>query len=89
MGLLFLVPHITNADKTSQILDSNASLSYRWPHPANSRGLGRSRSELVEAQRRCSTREQIILKQPPALDALGPQGIVVLTQELHSLVVLS
>lgn len=64
------------------------SLSHRGPHPADSGGLGGSRAELVESQRRWGAREQAILKQPPALDALGSQALIVLPQELHGVVVL-
>lgn len=55
----------------------------------HSGGLRGSGAELVESQRRCATREQAVLKQSPALEALGFQALIVLPQKLHGVVVLS
>lgn len=74
---------------TSEKSHCPPSLSHRGPHPADSVGLGGSRAELVKSQRRRTTREQTILKQPPALEGLGFQTLVVLPQKLHGVVVLS
>lgn len=52
-------------------------------------GLGGSWAQLIKSQRRCSSGEVTILKQPPTLDTLGFQALKILTQELHSVVVLS
>ena len=62
--------------------------SHRGSHPADSVGLGGPRSELVEPQGRRGALEQAVLEQPPAPEALGSQGLVILTQELHRVVVL-
>lgn len=64
------------------------SISHRGPHPADSVGLGGFRAELLESQRRRGTREQVILKHPPALETLSSQSLVILTQKLHRFVVL-
>lgn len=71
------------------LLTQLRSFSHRGPHPADATGLGGSRAELVESQRRWGAREQTILKQPPTLVALGSQALEVLPQKLHSVVVLS
>lgn len=64
-------------------------LSYRGPHPTDAAGLGGSGAELVVSQRRCGAGEQIVLEQRPALEALRFEKLVVLTQKLHRVVVLS
>lgn len=52
-------------------------------------GLGGPGAELVEPQRGRAAGEKVVLKQPPALEALGSQALVVLAQKLDGLVVLA
>lgn len=72
-----------------QICGSPAHQSHRWSHPAHSGGLGGFGAEFIKSQRGHSGREVSVLKQPPALHALGLQPLKILTQELDGIVVLA
>lgn len=80
--------HLGNFQRPIRVL-CPPSLSHRGPHPADSVGLCGSRAELVESQGRRGAGEQSILKQFPALEGLGFETLVILTQKLHGPVVLS
>lgn len=70
------------------LLDLWWAISYRGPHPAHPGGLRGPQAELVESQGGRAAGEKVVLEQPPTLEALGSQALVVLAQKLDSLVVL-
>ena len=73
----------------TEINPTSPPISHRGPHPADSGGLGGSGAELIESQRWRRTSKHIVLKESPTAEALGSQRLVVLTQKLHRIVVLS
>lgn len=64
-------------------------VSHRGPLPGHPVGLGGPGAELVEPQRGRAAGEKVVFEQPPALEALGSQALVVLTQKLDGIVVLA
>lgn len=67
---------------------TQSSCTHCGSHPADSRRLGGSWSELFESQRWTFGWEKVVLKQPPSLEALSFQRLKVLAMKLDSVVVL-
>lgn len=63
--------------------------AHRRSHPPHTMRLGGSWTQLIESQWRSAGWEQMVLKQGPGLLALGLQWLVILAQELYSVVVLT
>lgn len=60
---------------------------HRWPHPLHITRLGGIRRQFLEAKRGGLSREAGVLKQAASLQALLPESLVVLVEEVKRLVI--